>query len=105
MEQPCGFEKKDPARVNWKLIKALYGLKQACQEELAMIDEFYLGTSRIHRNTADECMYARQDHCRMLDIALYVENQLIACEQDSTIPKTKNQWCCPFDMKDSGNRV
>lgn len=100
LEHWPGFEKADPAKIVCLLIKALHDFKQAYRERCSKIDALFVRTSRKHWNNANECMPARQDHCRILVTVLYVDHLLIACVLDSKTTYTINRSCCRFKMKD-----
>lgn len=38
-----------------------------------------------------------------IDIILFVDDLLVACERDSTVTETKNQWSCPLKMRELGD--
>ena len=102
MEQPQGFEQGDPSKVVCRLKKAIYGLKQAPRQWYAKIDEFFMTTLGMTRNPADDCIYVRREGGHLLIIALYVDDLLIACSDESMLSKTKNDLSERFKMKDLG---
>ena len=102
MEQPRGYEKGDPRNVVCLLKKSIYGLKQSPRQWYAKIDEFLCTTLNMQHNDADDCLYVRKTSSSILLIALYVDDLLIACSDESTLLDTKRELSQRFEMKDLG---
>ena len=102
MEVPGGF--KDPSRPDLvcKLRKALYGLKQAPRLWHAKIDAFLIDELRFVSSPNDPCLYARHSAGRIMLIALYVDDLLIAGNDSKAIAWIKGELRKRFEMKDLG---
>ena len=102
MEQPQGFEHGDRRKVVCLLKKSIYGLKQSPRQWYAKIDSFLCETMQMERNPADDCVYIRKTSSRILIIALYVDDLLIACSDKGLLQQTKRELARRFEMKDLG---
>jgi hypothetical protein len=56
----------------------------------------------MQRNEADDCVYVRRQGGHILVIALYVDDLLIACSDNSILADTKRELSARFKMKDLG---
>ena len=102
MEQPRGYEKGNPRDVVCLLKKSICGLKQSPRQWYAKIDELLCSALNMQHNDADDCLYVRKTGKSILLIALYVDDLLIACSDESTLLDTKRQLSQRFEMKDLG---
>lgn len=102
MEQPEGFEQGDPAKLVCLLLKSIYGLKQSPRAWYGKIDDFFVKHLGMERNPADDCIYVRRKGGHILIIALYVDDLLIACSDESILSETKRELSARFKMKDLG---
>ena len=102
MEQPQGFkDSKYPNHV-CKLQKALYGLKQSPRQWNAKMDSFLVDKLGFVSTSADACLYVRHTGNQFEAISLYVDDLLIAGNDQSTISTIKNDLSTMFEMKDLG---
>lgn len=105
VKQPEGFiDKKHPNKV-CRLRKRLYGLKQSARCWNKTIDK-YLKESGYIQNDADPCIYLKRfikdGQEVILLIAVYVDDLLIASNNDKELLSEKKQIGERFDMGDEG---
>ena len=105
VRQPEGFiDKEHPSRV-CRLRKILYGLKQSARCWNKTIDE-YLKQSGYVQNDADPCIYlkrfVKEGKEVILLIAVYVDDLLIASNNDKELISEKKQISKRFKMGDEG---
>ena len=102
MAQPEGC--RDPSKPDYvcKLRKALYGLKQAPRRWNAKIDDFLLVTLKFRASPSDPCIYTKYEDGRIIIIALYVDDLLLAGNDLSAIAWIKGELSRRFEMKDLG---
>ena len=102
VEQPEGFE--EPGKEDWVCLlnKALYGLKQSPREWFMRIASVLVGYS-FKQCDADPCIFVHtNDKGEKTYIALYVDDLLIAGENEDDIAEIKRLLAAEFDMKDLG---
>ena len=102
VEQPEGFE--EPRKEDWVCLlnKALYGLKQSPREWFMRIASVLVGYS-FKQCDADPCIFVHtNDKGEKTYIALYVDDLLIAGENEDDIAEIKRLLAAEFDMKDLG---
>ena len=105
VRQPEGFiDKEHPSKV-CRLRKSLYGLKQSARCWNKTIDE-YLKQSGYVQNDADPCIYlkrfVKEGKEVILLIAVYVDDLLIASNNDKELISEKKQISKRFKMGDEG---
>src|SRR5262249_36961322 len=81
--------------------RSLYGLKQAPRCWNTLIDRF-LQEKGFVQSQADHCIYTWQKGTSMVVIALYVDDLIIASNDDVKMQWTKSLLGERFDMKDLG---
>jgi transposase InsO family protein len=101
MSQPPGFEVKGQEHLVCKLEKSLYGLKQSPRQWNITMDG-YLNGIGFQSCTADPCIYVKRDAGKMVTIALYVDDLIIASNCKVLMDETKSNLNKRFDMKDLG---
>ncbi|OUC41153.1 reverse transcriptase [Trichinella nativa] len=100
-KQPPGFEDTNKDMV-WQLKRSIYGLKQSARAWNTKAREI-LTTVGFHQAKADLCLYIRKEPSRsMTYVLLYVDDLLIAAENDAvalTVNKQLNKY---IEIKDLG---
>jgi len=102
VEQPEGF--KVPGKEDYicPLRKALYCLKQSPRARFHVIAEV-LADFDFKQSTSDPCIWIHQaGNGERTYIALYVDDLIIAGENDATIATIKQRLSQRFEMKDLG---
>jgi len=100
MKQPEGFHEGGPEMV-CHLKRALYGLKQAPRQWYKKMDELLLSLGFV-RSEVDHCLfYLIRDGVKHV-IPLYVDDQLLACNDRPTLDWVKGELAKAFPMKDLG---
>lgn len=102
MEIPAGFRTPSRQSLVCKLLKALYGLKQAPRLWHAKIDTFLITDLSFTSSPNDPCLYVRHTSTRIMIIALYVDDLLIAGDDTAAIVWIKGELQKRFEMKDLG---
>ena len=101
ISQPEGYKVKGKENSVCKLNKSLYGLKQASRCWYKTMDA-YLKKSDYVQCHADTCFYMKQVGAEFIIIALYVDDQLLACNNSKLLQKEKDALKEQFCMKDLG---
>jgi hypothetical protein len=102
VEQAEGF--KEPGKEDWVYLlnRALYGLKQSPRAWFMRIAPALVGFD-FKQCEADPCIFVHtNDKGEKTYIALYVDDLLIAGENDNDIAKIKKALSEQFEMKDLG---
>ena len=100
MQPPKGIH--HPEGKIWKLNKALYGLKQSPHLWNIVLHEF-LTSKEFVRAKADPCLYSRRmPNNRVVEIAVYVDDLIIAATHQDILMLVKKQLSEKFQMKDMG---
>ena len=99
MKVPEGFQNKDG--LVCKLKKALYGLKQAPRAWNKTIDNF-LSELDFVRSEVDKCLYSLQRENFCIFLILYVDDILLAGNNQCEIDSIKDALKGRFNMKDLG---
>ena len=102
MEQPEGC--KDPTKPDHvcKLVKALYGTKQAHRRWHLKIDVFLVQDLGFRSSAHDPCIYIKCEGGKVMIIALYVDDLLLAGNDIEAILWMKGELNNRFEMKDLG---
>ena len=85
-----------------KLRKSLYGLKQSPRQWYAKIHDFLVNELKFKSSPNDPCLYTRHEGSKILILALYVDDLLIAGNSKSDISTVKSELSSKFEMKDLG---
>ena len=101
MEQPEGCQNTSKPDHVCKLVKALYGTKQGPRMWNVKIDDF-LKDLKFRSSTYDPCIYIRYLKGKMLLVALYVDDLLLAGNDLDAILWMKGELNKRFEMKDLG---
>ena len=100
MKQPEGFHEGGPEMV-CHLKRALYGLKQAPRQWYKKMDALLLSLGFL-RSEVDHCLYYLiRDGVKHV-IPLWVDDQLLACNDRPTLDWVKSELAKVFAMKDLG---
>ena len=105
MRQPEGYVSQEHPNFVCKLNKGIYGLKQATRCWNVAIDD-YLKSSGYTQSTADPCIYSKIEvkdgkKCIMI-IAVYVDDTLLASNDDQMLRAEKAKLGERFEMDDRG---
>jgi hypothetical protein len=95
MEQPKGYE--DGTDRVCRLLKSIYGLKQASRAWYDTLKDFLEGVN-MKRSRVDPCIYFGEG----VIIFVYVDDIIIAGENDEIIEKISDGFKSRFKMKDLG---
>ena len=101
MRQPEGFIDSDNPNKVCKLRKGLYGLKQGGRIWNQKIDR-YLKTQGYTPSDADPCIYVKHNQGKIVIIALYVDDTIIASNCNEMLLDAKKMLNEKFDMTDLG---
>ena len=103
VEQPKGFEKlgQNGEKLVWKLNKSLYGLKQSGRIWNLLLHD-YLTEGGFKQSLTDMCVYTKQNHDCQVVLLVWVDDLLIAANDENTLRNEKQMLCKRFQMKDLG---
>lgn len=99
MEQPYWFETGNTVEIYCRLWRSLLGLMKAPFQCKANIDALLVDNLSMKGKPAEEFLYIRHQSSTVLIIALYVDDLLIACNDEETLWKTKEEFTRKFRMK------
>jgi len=85
----------------FKLKKAVYGLKQSGRNWNIKLDTT-LKNLGMERLSADPCIYIQRSQGKFLIIAIYVDDMLVLCEDESTGIEIKKKLMKKFKIRDLG---
>jgi hypothetical protein len=101
LDQPPGYEDMSHLDYVCRLCKALYGLKQAPRAWHDKIAEYYV-TIGFHMLDADHSFYVRKSDEGIVVITIYVDDLIVAGDNEKEVEHVKNLFKQKFDMKDLG---
>lgn len=101
MYQPEMFVQKDQQNKVCKLKKSLYGLKQAGREWNKKFNEILCGIG-FRKCLSDNCVYIMKKNEEFIIVALYVDDLMLACSNQSTMSEIIEQLKCFVDVVDRG---
>ena len=102
MAQPEGFKKAGMENHVCLLEKSLYGLKQSPRQWYKRFDLFMLRNG-FSRSSFDGCVYFRMfKEQKYMYLLLYVDDMLLACQDEEEINRVKKMLRTEFEMKDLG---
>lgn len=103
LEQPEGYETKSHKneKLVYKLEKSLYGLKQSGRNWNQMLHS-YLMKNDFVQNAADHCVYARERQNDKVIIIIWVDDLIIAANDENALKLVKEMLTAKFKMKDLG---
>ncbi|UYV60237.1 hypothetical protein LAZ67_1000515 [Cordylochernes scorpioides] len=99
MTQPENFESKKYPRRVCKLKKAIYGLKQAGKTWHAKLDSV-LKEMGLEQMKTDNCVYIKREG--VLLVAIYVDDMIVAAEEENTLICFKESMKKLFKINDLG---
>uniref|UniRef100_A0AAV1U3A9 Reverse transcriptase Ty1/copia-type domain-containing protein n=1 Tax=Peronospora matthiolae TaxID=2874970 RepID=A0AAV1U3A9_9STRA len=101
MAQPDGYIDEDHEHFVCKLQRSLYGLKQSPRMWNKTIDEFMIKIG-LKKCESDHCIYVKRDEQRMIFVALYVDDLIIASSSNKSPREAKSALSERFEMTDMG---
>lgn len=101
MEQPEMFVQEATKHKVCKLQKAIYGLKQSGRQWFKCIDAIILEFG-LHRSNYDQCIYYVQSEDTLMIVALYVDDIVIASNNQMMTKKFVKALQSKFDIQDLG---
>lgn len=103
LEQPEGYEKKSKTgeKLVCKLQKSLYGLKQSGRNWNALLHA-YLTENGFEQNPADHCQYTREKQNEKVILIVWVDDLIIAANNEEVVKSVKMMLTDRFKMKDLG---
>ena len=101
MRQPEGYIDLESPRKVCRLKKGLYGLKQGGRIWNVKIDE-YLKSQGYNPSDADPCLYVKFKGEKIVILALYVDDTVIASNCETMLKSAKKMLNEKFDMTDLG---
>ena len=103
LEQPEGYEKKSKTgeKLVCKLEKSLYGLKQSGRNWNSLLHA-YLTENGFEQNPADNCLYTREKQNEKVFLIVWVDDLIIAANNEKVVKSVKMLLTERFKMKDLG---
>ena len=101
MEQPKEFSATGQERKACKLVKSLYGLKQAPEQWHEKFENIMMSQG-FKIDEYDKFVYVKDTEHGYVIVCLYVDDMLIAGNDDKKIISTNNMLNSRFYMKDMG---
>ena len=101
MTQPDGYIDEDRPDFVCQLKRSLYGLKQSPRMWNQTIDKFMLELN-FKKCETDHCIYVKRTDQDMIFVALYVDDLVVASNNDDLLKSTKQALSDRFDMTDLG---
>lgn len=96
MNQPMEFN--DGTGRVCKLLKSLYGLKQASRCWNKRFTEFIV-KFKFKACKSDPCVFVREQNGKMTILAIYIDDGIIAAEDEADIAAVISHLCKEFEMK------
>ena len=103
VEQPEGYEVlgDDGQKLYCKLNKSLYGLKQSGRNWNNLLHSHLVDEGFV-QSLSDACLYTRNIRDVIMIVIVWVDDIIIACNDDDVRDKFKQRLCHLFKMKDLG---
>jgi hypothetical protein len=101
MLQPEGFREKGNENLVCKLNRSIYGLKQASRQWYILFDNA-ITSYGFSMTEGDDCIYTKIVGGNFVLLSLYVDDILIASNNNATLAEVKAWLSSKFDMKDMG---
>ena len=104
LEQPKGYEYTygNGNNLVWRLKKSLYGLKQSGRMWNECFHSFLSANSFV-QSLSDSCVYTKLEGKSIIILILFVDDVLIASNDDIALTKFKSSLSNKFKMKDIGD--
>lgn len=99
MDQPEGFIIKGTEKKVCLLKKSIYGLKQAGRQWFKKIDEV-LKKFNLTNSKYDQCIYYLKNNTSILIVTLYVDDIIIACNNDELTNMLTKLLSNNFEIRD-----
>ncbi|WVZ83837.1 hypothetical protein U9M48_030935 [Paspalum notatum var. saurae] len=99
--QTEGFVVEGKEHMGCRLKKSIYGLKQSSKQWYLKFDEV-IKNFGFAENKVDNCIYIKVKGGKMIILVLYVDDVLLACNDNHMLHETKRFLSSKFDMKDIG---
>ena len=96
----CSTKNKNGEKLYWKLKKSLYGLKQSGRN-WNMLHTFLTG-QQLRQSDSDHCVYVRHDVDIIIIVIIWVDDIIVASNDNEMISKMKLALKDKFQMKDLG---
>ena len=101
MTQPEGFVVEGKEHMGCRLKKSIYGLKHSSRQWYLKFDEV-IKNFGFTENKVDNCIYIKVKGSKFIILVLYVDDILLACNDNNMLHETKRFLSSKFDMKDLG---
>jgi hypothetical protein len=101
MEQSNGFQVNGKEHRVCRLKRSIYGLKQASRQWYLKFDEIVTSYD-FKENIVDQCIYLRISGSTYIFLLLYMDDILLATNDNELLLKTKRMLSSHFDIKDLG---
>ena len=102
LEQPEGYAQSNTGeKLVWKLQKSLYGLKQSGRNWNALLHA-YLTENGFKQNPADNCQYTKENQNEKVIVIVWVDDLIIAGNNEEVVKCVKRMLTERFKMKDLG---
>ena len=101
MKQPEGFSSREGAHLVCKLKKSIYGLKQASRQWYYKFHGVIISFGFVE-NPIDQCIYQKVSGSKTCFLVLYVDDILLATNDNGMMHGVKQFHSKNFDMKDMG---
>lgn len=102
MELLTSFRDPDRLDLVCRLHKSIYGLKQALRQLLDKVKNLLVNDFSFTSNFYKPCVYVKHNWNSMILIVLYVDDLLIAGNNQSKVNMVKDDFRKPLKMKDLG---
>ena len=102
MSDPEGLLSESTENKVCKLRKSLYGLKQSPRQWYSKMYTFLIQHLKFQNSSHDPCLYTQHETKKILILALYVDDLIIAGNSKSDISALKEKLYRKFEMKDLG---
>ena len=101
MKQPEGFIEPGSENLVCRLKKSIYGLKQSPHCWNLALDS-KLKEIGLSQSSHDPCIYYKNEKGNMLVVCVYVDDIILAGQQEGSIQQVKVALASAFDIKDLG---
>lgn len=102
MKQPEGYIETHKRNLVCRLHKSLYGLKQSARAWNTKLNSILVNNG-FRRGSADQCLYTKKFENSYLYLLIYVDDILVACENEEGITHSENILQNSFEVTLLGN--